>query len=399
MSTITCESDSESNNSRRDSVASSVNDESIQNTLRSGRHLWKRTSFLLTDMTTIGFTIVGLILVGIVVYNFYPNRQTTYGAKLVGLVLPHLHRTEAEGPFHIHHSPEVHAALKKGLPIVALESTIISHGMPYPQNVETARKLEQIVRDGGAVPATVAIIDGKVRLGLTDSELEVLADGQAPVTKVSRRDFGLIISRKAHGATTVAATMMVAAKAGVSVFATGGIGGVHMETEGDVSADLDEFANSEVLVVSAGVKAILDVPQTLEVLETRGVPVIGYGVDHFPCFYSRQCFGLKTPMRVDTPEAIAALFTAQRAASPGHGVLVANPVPEAMEFPFEEMEGIIHVVRAEAIAAGVTGKAITPYFLRRIAEITEGRSLATNIALVENNVALATEIAVELTNM
>ncbi|KAG9389460.1 Pseudouridine-5'-phosphate glycosidase [Carpediemonas membranifera] len=378
---------------RSDSVASSVNEESIENTLRSGRRFYSGIARLLSDSTTIGLTVMAIGLAVFILYSWqWKGRGVSNFMRPASDELQ-LDKAIGSTSFKLHYSPEVRRAIKKGLPIVALESTIISHGMPYPQNVATARRLEAIIREEGAVPATIAILNGKVRVGLTDEQLETLANGQEPVSKVSRRDMGLVMATRGHGATTVAATMLVAAKANIKVFATGGIGGVHYETPGDVSADLDEFTKSPVTVVSAGVKAILDVPQTLEVLETKGIPVIAFNTTMFPCFYSRECYGLKAPITLDSPRTIAAVISTQRDVSVNHGVLVANPVEADDEFPFDHMEQVIKDVRAEAIAAGVLGKDITPYFLRRIAEITEGKSLETNIALVMSNARLAAQIA------
>lgn len=293
-------------------------------------------------------------------------------------------------------APEVRDALDRGRLIVALETTILSHGMPYPQNVQTAREVETIVRDGGGVPATIAVIGGRLRVGLRDEELERFGTAK-DVMKLSRADLPYAIAQKRDGATTVAATMECAALAGIAVFATGGIGGVHRgaETTFDISADLEEFARSRVTVVCAGAKALLDVPKTLEVLESHGVPVIGYRTDTFPAFWSRES-PLPIPLRLDDAASIAAFVRTQAAVGSPGGTLVCNPIPAADEIPRDVMAGYIDRAIAEADAAHVTGKAVTPWLLDRIYHLTEGRSLTANIALVKNNVTLATQIAKEL---
>ncbi len=291
------------------------------------------------------------------------------------------------------YSPEVDAALKAGHAVVALESTIITHGMPWPQNVETARAVEAAVRDGGAVPATMAVMGGRIHIGLTDAELERL--GQArDVAKLSRADLAACVATGGTGATTVAATMICARLAGISVFATGGIGGVHRgaETSFDISADLAELAQTAVTVVAAGAKAILDLPKTLEYLETAGVPVIAYGQDAFPAFWSRDS-GLKAPLRMDSAEAIAAAHRMRALLGLPGGQLVANPIPAEAEIAREVIGPVIETALAEAAAQGIAAKAVTPFLLGRIFELTEGRSLAANIALVLNNARLAAAIA------
>ncbi|AWB48491.1 pseudouridine-5-phosphate glycosidase [Gemmobacter aquarius] len=291
------------------------------------------------------------------------------------------------------YSPEVDAALKAGHAVVALESTIITHGMPWPQNVETARAVEAAVRDGGAVPATMAVMGGRIHIGLTDAELERL--GQArDVAKLSRADLAACVATGGTGATTVAATMICARLAGISVFATGGIGGVHRgaETSFDISADLAELAQTAVTVVAAGAKAILDLPKTLEYLETAGVPVIAYGQDAFPAFWSRDS-GLKAPLRMDSAEAIAAAHRMRALLGLPGGQLVANPIPAEAEIARELIGPVIETALAEAAAQGIAAKAVTPFLLGRIFELTEGRSLAANIALVLNNARLAAAIA------
>jgi len=293
-------------------------------------------------------------------------------------------------------SDEVAAAKADGKPLVALETTIVTHGMPYPDNIATARAVEDIVRANGAVPATIAIMDGKIRVGLTADELERLA-GLKDVMKVSRADLAFALSTGRPGATTVAATMITAHLAGVRVFATGGIGGVHRgaETTYDVSADLYEFAKTPVTVVCAGAKALLDIPKTLEVLETLGVPVVTVGQDELPAFWSRQS-GLPTPLRLDAPREIAAFIAKRAEIGLEGGMLVANPVPLADEIPAEEMRGYIDTAIADADRDGIRAKQVTPYVLGRMLELTAGRSLVTNIALVKNNARLAAEIAAAL---
>ncbi|WP_077961116.1 pseudouridine-5'-phosphate glycosidase [Ensifer adhaerens] len=305
--------------------------------------------------------------------------------------------TKPASPFlPMEYSDEVAAAKARGAPIVALESTIITHGMPYPGNLNMARSVEAIIREQGAVPATIAVIHGVLHIGLDDAKLEELAKTQGAM-KVSRADLAFAIAERRTGATTVAATMIAAARAGIRVFATGGIGGVHRgaELSFDISADLDELARTGVIVVCAGAKAILDIPKTLEVLETRGVPVVTYDSEIFPAFWSRDS-GLKSPLMLNSPAAIANFQKMRELLGVEGGMLVANPVPEAAEIPREEME--IYIARALDNAENdeITGKAVTPYLLSNLFEMTEGRSLETNIALVENNAHLAGEIAVAL---
>ena len=293
-------------------------------------------------------------------------------------------------------SPEVAEAHAKGAPIVALESTIITHGMPFPQNVETARRVEAEIRAQGATPATIAILDRQIHVGLTDAQLDAL--GQAKdVAKLSRADLAACLASGGTGATTVAATMICAHLAGIRVFATGGIGGVHRGAEQsfDISADLRELAETPVTVVAAGAKAILDLPKTLEYLETLGVPVIAFGQDDFPAFWSRSS-GLKAPLRMDGAAAIAAAqIMRTRLGLPG-GQLVANPIPVSAEIPRAEIMPHIETALAEAEAKGIAAKAVTPFLLQRIFELTEGRSLAANIELVLNNARLGAAIAREL---
>ena len=293
-------------------------------------------------------------------------------------------------------SPEVAEARANGAPIVALESTIITHGMPFPQNVETARRVEAEIRAQGAVPATIAIMDRQIHVGLTEAELDALGEAQN-VAKLSRADLAACLATGGTGATTVAATMICAHLAGISVFATGGIGGVHRgaETSFDVSADLRELAETPVSVVAAGAKAILDLPKTLEYLETLGVPVIAYGQDDFPAFWSRSS-GLKAPLRMESARDIAAAHRMRaRLGLPG-GQLVANPIPPAAEIPRAEIMPHIEVALAEAEAQGIAAKAVTPFLLQRIFELTAGRSLTANIELVLNNARLGAAIAREL---
>ncbi|MGR3248430.1 pseudouridine-5'-phosphate glycosidase [Pseudooceanicola nanhaiensis] len=293
-------------------------------------------------------------------------------------------------------APEVQAALDAKAPVVALESTIITHGMPWPQNLQTAQAVEAAVRAGGAVPATMAVIEGRLCIGLPPERLEALAQAEG-VAKLSRADLAACIATGGTGATTVASTMIAARMAGIEVFATGGIGGVHRGAEEsfDISADLSELAQTPVTVVAAGAKAILDLPKTLEVLETGGVPVIAYGQDDFPAFWSRSS-GLAAPLRMDDAAAIARAHRTRAALALPGGQLVANPVPAGDEIPREEIAPIVERALAEAEAQGIAGKAVTPYLLGRIFELTEGRSLATNIALVLNNARLAAGIAREL---
>jgi len=290
-------------------------------------------------------------------------------------------------------SPEVADARAKGAPLVALESTIITHGMPWPQNVSTARAVENAVRAHGATPATIAVLNGKLHVGLTDPELDAL--GQAKdVAKLSRADFAACLATGGTGATTVAATMIAAHLAGIEVFATGGIGGVHRgaETSFDISADLAELAQTPVTVVAAGAKAILDLPKTLEVLETSGVPVIAYGQDAFPAFWSRDS-GLAAPLRMDRPEEIARAARMRAAMGLPGGQLVANPIPEADEIAADTLAPVIAAALAEAERQGIAAKAVTPFLLDHIFHATGGASLTANIALVENNARLAARIA------
>ncbi len=291
-------------------------------------------------------------------------------------------------------APEVALALSENRPVVALESTIISHGMPYPKNVETALAVEKAVREEGAVPASVAVLSGRMKAGLSPDEIEFLGKKGLEVTKASRRDLPILLSRGEDGATTVAATMIVAAAAGIRVFATGGVGGVHRgaETTMDVSADLEELARTDVLVVCAGAKSILDLGLTLEYLETKGVPVVGYGTDELPAFYTRES-GFPVDCRFDTPGEVALAFRAKLEIGLAGGMLVANPVPEAYSMDADEIGAVIGAAVAEAGRLGVHGKALTPFLLDRIQRITGGRSLEANIALVLNNARLGAKIA------
>jgi pseudouridine-5'-phosphate glycosidase len=296
----------------------------------------------------------------------------------------------------ITYSSEVSAAKQRGAPIVALESTIITHGMPYPGNLQMARSVEEIVRQQGAVPATIAVIKGVLHIGLEPAELEALAQMEH-VMKLSRADLAFAIAERRNGATTVAATMIAAYRACIHVFATGGIGGVHRGAEEsfDISADLEELARTAVIVVSAGPKAILDIPKTLEVLETRGVPVVTFDSEDFPAFWSRSS-GLKSVLNLQSPAAIANFQKMRDQLGIDGGMLIANPVPEADEIPREEMEIYISRALANAERDEIAGKAVTPYLLDNIFHLTGGRSLKTNIALVENNARLAAEIAVAM---
>lgn len=289
--------------------------------------------------------------------------------------------------------PEVREALQTGRPVVALESTIISHGMPYPQNVETARAVEQVVRDNGAVPATIAIFDGKCQVGLSDRELEYFGNAKG-VWKVSLRDMPYVISQELYGATTVAATMRIASMAGIRVFVTGGIGGVHRgaETSMDISADLTEMAQTNVAVVSAGVKSILDIGLTLEYLETMGIPVVTIGQDEFPSFYSRKS-GHASPLRMDDPAAIAGMLKTKWALGLNGSVLIANPVPAEQEIDAADMESHISQALAAASEKNIRGKEVTPFILQYIARHTQGESLGANIALIKHNAAAGARIA------
>ncbi|MCB9301824.1 MAG: pseudouridine-5'-phosphate glycosidase [Lewinellaceae bacterium] len=292
-------------------------------------------------------------------------------------------------------SPEVQAALKEDSPVVALESTIISHGMPYPKNVETALEVEREVKAHGAVPATIAILGGRLKAGLSEAEINYMGKQGSMVQKASRRDLPVLLARGLDGATTVAATMIVAGLAGIRVFATGGIGGVHRGATQtmDISADLQELARTSVAVVCAGAKSILDLELTLEYLETHGVPVLGYQTDEFPAFYTRSS-GLPVDYRTDTPLEAARILHAKWALGLAGGIIIANPVPEAYAMPSAKIETVIRRALAEAEARGVKGKAITPFLLSRIEELTEGKSLEANIQLVINNARLAAEVAV-----
>ena len=293
-------------------------------------------------------------------------------------------------------NPEVAAALKAGKAVVALESTIISHGMPYPRNVEPARNVEKIIRDHGAVPATIAILKGRMKVGLSSEEIEYLGKSH-DVIKCSRRDLPFILAKGLDGATTVAATMILAAMAGIRVFATGGIGGVHRgaQTSFDISADLEELARTSVAVVCAGAKSILDLGLTLEYLETRGVPVIGYKTKELPAFYCRES-GFPVDYRLDTPKEIAQVLNLKWKAGLAGGVVIANPIPEAYALPKAEIDRVIEQALLEARQRGIKGKETTPFLLAKIVELSGGKSLEANIQLVLNNAALAARIAADL---
>lgn len=294
-------------------------------------------------------------------------------------------------------APEVQQALADGRPVVALESTIISHGMPYPKNVETALLVEQTLRDNGAVPATIAILGGRLKAGLSKEEITYLGKAGRKVAKVSRRDLPVICARGADGATTVTTTMMIAHMAGIQVFATGGIGGVHRgaETTMDISADLEELAGTPVMVVCAGAKSILDLGLTLEYLETKGVPVIGYGTDELPAFYTRSS-GFGVDYRVDTPAQLAAMFKAQQELGMKGGMLVTNPIPEQYAMDKAVIDAAIEQAVAESKEQGIHGKETTPFLLARVVELTGGDSLESNIQLVLNNAIVASKTAAEL---
>ena len=294
-------------------------------------------------------------------------------------------------------NPEVAAAIAAGKPVVALESTIISHGMPYPQNVETALNVERIIRENGAVPATIAIIGGRLKAGLTAEEIEYFGKKGQAIAKASRRDIAVLCARGEDGATTVTTTMMIAHMAGIKVFATGGIGGVHRgaETTMDISADLEELAQTPVMVVCAGAKSILDLGLTLEYLETKGVPVIGYGTEELPAFYTRKS-GFGVDYRVDSPEELAAMFAAQRDLGYKGGMLVTNPIPEEYAMPKDVIDAAIEQALRECKEQGVHGKETTPFLLARVVELTGGDSLESNIQLVLNNARVAARTAAAL---
>ena len=294
-------------------------------------------------------------------------------------------------------NPEVAEAVRAGKPVVALESTIISHGMPYPQNVETALNVERIIRENGAVPATIAIIGGRLKAGLTPEEIEYFGKKGTAIAKASRRDLAVLCAKGEDGATTVTTTMIIAHMAGIQVFATGGIGGVHRgaETTMDISADLEELAQTPVMVVCAGAKSILDLGLTLEYLETKGVPVIGYGTEELPAFYTRKS-GFGVDYRVDSPEELAALFAAQRDLGYKGGMLVTNPIPEEYAMPKDVIDAAIEQALRECKEQGVHGKETTPFLLARVVELTGGDSLESNIQLVLNNARVAARTAAVL---
>ena len=290
---------------------------------------------------------------------------------------------------------DVRKALDDGQPVVALESTIISHGMPYPKNVETAMAVEKIIREGGATPATIAILNGRIKVGLTPEEIDALGRAGQQVTKTSRRDIPFVITNRLDGATTVASTMIIAALAGIRIFATGGIGGVHRGAESsfDISADLEELGRTDVAVVCAGAKSILDIPLTLEYLETKGVPVVGYRTEELPAFYTRRS-GHGVDYTVHSPEELARALKTKWDLNLHGGVVVANPVPAAFEMDFETIDRAIQSALAEAEAQGIKGKESTPFLLAKVKELTGGDSLETNIQLVYNNARLAAALAV-----
>ncbi len=296
-------------------------------------------------------------------------------------------------------NPNVKEALSSGHPVVALESTIISHGMPYPQNVDTALRVEKLVRDNGAIPATIAVLGGKLKVGLTPDEIEYLGKARN-VIKTSRRDLPFIVSRRLDGATTVASTMIIAAMAGIRVFATGGIGGVHRGAPQtfDISADLQELAKTNVAVVCAGAKSILDIGLTLEYLETQGVPVIGYRTEEMPAFYTIKS-GFKVDYRLDTPEEIASAINCKWGLGLNGGVIVANPIPDEYSMDYDTITATINSAVQEADRRGIKGKEITPFLLSKIKELTHGESLNSNIQLVYNNAKLAAQIACELAKL
>ena len=294
-------------------------------------------------------------------------------------------------------APEVAEALENGRPVVALESTIISHGMPYPKNVETAMLVEKTIRDNGAVPATIAVIGGRLKAGLSREEIEYLGKAGRAVAKASRRDLAALVAAGKDGATTVTTTMIIAHMAGIDIFATGGIGGVHRgaETTMDISADLEELGSTPVMVVCAGAKSILDLGLTLEYLETKGVPVIGYGTDELPAFYTRQS-GFGVDYRADSPAQLASMFSAQKELGMKGGMLVTNPIPEVYAMDKAVIDAAIEQALRESVEQGVHGKETTPFLLARVVELTGGSSLESNIQLVLNNATLAAKTAVEL---
>lgn len=296
---------------------------------------------------------------------------------------------------YLRKSPEVAAALAAGEPVVALESTIISHGMPYPENVATALRVEETVRAAGAVPATIAVLDGHLCAGLSHDQIALLGKQGTAVVKASRRDLPFLLAKKQSGATTVAATMIIAAQAGIELFATGGIGGVHRGAAEnfDISADLQELARTNVAVVCAGIKSILDLPLTLEYLETYGVPVIGYQASEFPAFYTRQS-GLGVDYTLHTPKEVGEVLSAKWSTGLAGGVVIANPVPEAYSMDATYLHGVIEQALAAAARDQIKGKAVTPYLLSKVKELTAGKSLVSNIELVINNARLAAEIAI-----
>ena len=297
-------------------------------------------------------------------------------------------------------NPEVAAALAEGKPVVALESTIISHGMPYPQNVETALNVERIIRENGAVPATIAVIGGRLKAGLSPEEIEYFGKKGQAIAKASRRDLAVLCARGEDGATTVTTTMIIAHMAGIKIFATGGIGGVHRgaETTMDISADLEELGQTPVMVVCAGAKSILDLGLTLEYLETKGVPVIGFGTEELPAFYTRQS-GFRVDYRIDTVQELAAAFKTQNELGFRGGMLVTNPIPEEYAMPLDTINAAIEQALTECEEKGIHGKETTPFLLARVAELTGGNSLASNIKLVYNNAKVAAQTAVEYCKM
>lgn len=296
-------------------------------------------------------------------------------------------------------NPEVAKALEEGKPVVALESTIISHGMPYPKNVETALNVEKIIRDNGAIPATIAILQGKIKVGLTREEVEYLGQGKE-VVKTSRRDIPFIVAKKLDGATTVATTMIIAKLAGIKVFATGGIGGVHRGAQQtfDISADLQELAHTNVAVVCAGAKSILDIGLTLEYLETQGVPVVGFGTDELPAFYTRKS-GFGVDYRVDSAEELASAVKAKWDLGLNGGLVIANPIPEQYQMDYDTITKAINEAVEEAEEKGIKGKESTPFLLAKVKEITGGESLESNIQLVYNNAKVGAQLAVELAKL
>jgi pseudouridine-5'-phosphate glycosidase len=329
--------------------------------------------------------------------HFQHNKQSDHNAVISDPSLHSNPTSSSHSGITLMYSPEVKDALRLGKPVVALESTIVSHGMPYPQNLQTAHEVEDVVRSNGAIPATIAILEGIPHIGLTASQLERIARGGAAVRKTSRRDLPAVIALRQDGATTVSATMLLASRAGISIFVTGGIGGVHRgaETTMDISADLTELGRTPVTVICAGAKSVLDIPRTLEYLETQGVGVAAYGVDEFPAFFTRHS-GCRAPTRFDSPGQIAAATYASEKLKLDSGMVIGVPIPEEYAAAGAEVEKAIETALNEAGEKNIQGNEVTPFLLQRIRELTGGKSLTANIHLVKNNAAVGARIAVEL---